>query len=172
MKFSIIVAMSKNRAIGSNNQLLWHLPNDLKYFKKITMGKPVVMGRKTFESIGKPLPGRDNFIISRNNNFLSAYNFEGCKQDVKSFTSVSDLLLYLKDKNYNTEIMIIGGGEIYNQFLDRVSKVYLTEVDCEMDAEVYFPELDSSWQLITNNKFVKDEKHQYNYEIKELEKVS
>lgn len=158
---SLILAMDNNRAIGCNNQLLWHLPNDLKNFKKITMGKPVVMGRKTFESIGRPLPGRDNIILTRNKNTLS----NSCGNSIKIYNNIDDILL---DYNNIPEIMIIGGGEIYNLFLDRANKIYLTLVDTKLLADTFFPELDSSWQEQSNVSYESDEKHQYSYSFIEL----
>jgi dihydrofolate reductase len=167
LNFSIIVAMSHNRAIGNDNKLLWHLPNDLQHFKKITMGKPIVMGRKTFESIGKPLPGRENIILSNSVHLSSLFNLSELynPQDLKVFTDINKLLNYF---TVDTEVMVIGGGQIYKQFLDKANKIYLTLVDAVCDADVYFPELDDNWVVVSKQSHSKDAKHQYNYQFIEL----
>ena len=118
MKISLVVAKSKNNVIGKNNQLPWHLPADLKHFKNLTMGKPIIMGRKTFDSIGKPLPGRRNIIISHQPNLF----IDGCEV----FHSIDDALSALKNE---TEVMIIGGANLYAQTIERASRLYLTEID-------------------------------------------
>lgn len=163
---SLVVAYDNNRAIGRNNQLLWHLPNDLKHFKKITMGKPIIMGRKTFESIGRPLPGRDNLVISSNTKWLTKEQLN--TDNLRVFSSIAEVCDYIENSNYS-EIMIIGGGEIYRQFLSRANKIYLTVVDAEFqDADVFFPQLDDSWHIVSSEQFFKDAKHQYDYSFMEL----
>ena len=153
MILSLIVAKSKNNVIGKNNQLPWHLPADLKHFKNITMGKPIIMGRKTFESIGRPLPGRRNIIITRNKN----YAVEGC--DI--FHSIDDALNALKDE---VEVMIIGGATLYAQTIERASRLYLTEVDVDIAGDVFFSSPDSTkWQLVSEQKCPIDQKNQYAY---------
>lgn len=127
---SIIVAASKNNAIGSNNDLLWRIPEDLKRFKALTMGKMCIMGRKTYESIGKPLPGRRFVVISRD----LGYKVEGC-------TVVSSLEQALALGQEEAELMIIGGGEIYRQALPFTDKVYLTRVMADFEGDTFFPEL-------------------------------
>ncbi|MCU7666986.1 dihydrofolate reductase [Bacillus thuringiensis] len=127
MSFSIIVATSKNGVIGVDNQLPWHLPQDLKYFKKQTTGKTVIMGRKTFESIGKPLPNRHNIILTRDQN----YKPEG----VTIFTDIHELMASLSN---NEEHMVMGGGEIYKLFLPFVDKIYHTLIDVELDGDTTF----------------------------------
>lgn len=166
LNFSIIVAMSHNRVIGNDNKLLWHLPNDLKHFKRITMGKPIVMGRKTFESIGKPLPGRKNVILSTDLNLLDKYK----NQDIKVFHNKDKLLDSFSAEN--SEIMIIGGGEIYKQFINKVNKIYLTLVDTVCTGDVYFPELDNTWLVVSKQSCPKDSRHAYNYDFIELVKTS
>ncbi len=166
INLSIVVAYDNNRAIGRNNHLLWHLPNDLKHFKKITMGKPIVMGRKTFESIGRPLPGRDNLVISSSNHLSMSEKTE--INNLWFFASIERLYDFIGHSNYS-EIMIIGGGEIYKQFLPKANKIYLTLVDAKFaDADVFFPKLDNSWQVLTSAQFFIDDKHQYNYTFMEL----
>ncbi|MEJ1517084.1 dihydrofolate reductase [Bacillus cereus] len=127
MSFSIIVATSKNGVIGVDNQLPWHLPQDLKYFKKQTIGKTVIMGRKTFESIGKPLPNRHNIILTRDQN----YKPEG----VTVFTDIHKLIASLSN---NEEHMVMGGGEIYKLFLPFVDKIYQTLIDVELEGDTRF----------------------------------
>ncbi len=130
MNISIIVAIAKNRAIGKGNELLWHISEDLKRFKAITMGKPIIMGRKTYESIGKPLPGRRNIVISRN---------EDLKIDgVECYTSIDTAIASCQED----EVFVIGGGQIYNQTIDKAKKLYLTVVDKEYDADTFFPLID------------------------------
>ena len=174
---SIIVAMAKNNAIGKNNQLLWHLPNDLKRFKALTLGKPVVMGRKTYESIiqslGKPLPGRDNLVITSDTQYISKNNHSA--DNVFFFTDINNLLNYLQEKySADKEIMIIGGGEIYKQFLNLSSKIYLTLVDTALDGDVFFPEINKNqWHEITSKTSLnyKDDKHNYDYSFIDYEKT-
>ncbi len=139
MIISIIVAMGSNRVIGKDNKLLWHLSEDLKMFKKITMGHHMIMGRKTFESIGKPLPGRTTIIITRDR----SYTQEGCH----ICHSLEDAITLAKDAN-EIELVICGGGEIYAQALKLADKIYLTRVDYDQEGDTYFPEIDmTNWQV-------------------------
>ena len=152
---SIIVAYSKNYVIGKNNQLPWHVPADLKHFKAITMGKPIVMGRKTAESIGKPLPGRRNIIISQGDKI-----FEGCEV----FSSLQAL------KN-EAEIMIIGGANLFSQLLSCAEKMYVTEIDAQIDGDAFFPEINNvEWEIISEEMHLPDEKNQYLYKFKTLQR--
>lgn len=133
---SMIAAMAKNRVIGHENSLPWHLPEDLKHFKQMTLGKPVVMGRKTYESMGKPLPGRKNIVVTRN----AHYQEEGCIV----VTSLEQAIVHLADVK---EIMIIGGTEIYRLALPIAHRMYLTFIDLEVTGDAYFPEWDElMWQ--------------------------
>lgn len=152
MKISLIVAKSKNDVIGKNNQLPWHLPADLKHFKQITMGKPIIMGRKTFESIGKPLPGRRNIIISRDKNLL----IHGC--DV--FHSIDDAFKAVKTEK---EVMIIGGADLFSHCLSRADCIYLTVIDAEFDGDTFFAKLDNTWKMTSEEKHLPDEKNKYAY---------
>lgn len=169
LNISIIAAMDQNRAIGNNNNLLWHLPNDLKRFKKITMGKPIIMGRKTFESIGRVLPGRENIILTTQSDYEHS-----ARGDIIVFNNLNNLLEYLIKKYSNTEVMVIGGAEIYKLFLDYANKIYLTIVDTEdesLTADTYFPEIDKTIWLEdspTIQVFSKDSKHKYNYVFTEF----
>lgn len=140
MKKSIIVAQDKARAIGGDNKLLWHIPADLKRFKAITMGKPIIMGRKTFQSIGRPLPGRENVVITRNENWSA--------EGVTVVHSLEQAYDHLADQ---AEVMVIGGGEIYARALAEADNLYVTAVDTTVDsADTWFPEIDSNqWQEIS-----------------------
>jgi dihydrofolate reductase len=153
----IIVAMSENRVIGNNNELIWKLSSDLKRFKELTTGHPVVMGRKTYESIGRPLPNRRNIIITRN----SEYEVEGCEV----VSSLEEALLLT-----NNDCFIIGGGEIYKQSLEIADKVYLTVVHKDFEGDTSFPELNETWVSIDSKDFEADEKNEYNYSFIEYER--
>jgi len=151
---SLIFAMGKNNALGYNNKMPWHLPADFAYFKNVTMGKPVIMGRKTFESIGKPLSGRINIVISRSKSF----SHEGCLV----VESVDKAIEQAKDK----DSFIIGGADIYKAFLPIADRLYITEIDADFEADTFFPNIDySKWKLISNEHGVKDEKNPYNYKF-------
>jgi dihydrofolate reductase len=151
---SIIVATDKKGAIGKDNALLWHLPNDLKRFKALTVGHPIIMGRKTFESIGRPLPGRTNIIITNNKEL----KIDGC---VIVF-SLKDAIVACEGK----DAYIIGGGSIYEQSMEIADMIYLTLVDVELDADTHFPKIeDEKWQLVHSEMHTKDEKHQYDFQF-------
>lgn len=148
MKLSLIVATAQDNVIGRNNELPWHLPQDLKYFKAITLGKPIIMGRKTFESIGKPLPGRTNIVVTRQKD----WNFSGVLV-AKSIEDAIDVAQTFRSEQNSTteEIMVIGGAEIYRHALTIADRVYLTRIDAKIDgADAYFPQLPpSQWKLIS-----------------------
>lgn len=155
--FSIIVAIGRKNEIGKNNGLLWHIPEDLKNFKKITKGKIVVMGLKTFESIGKPLDGRKNIILSRDKIKKYEVEKEYMDYDVKVYNNLEDFMQrYI---NTEEEIFIIGGREIYKQFLDRdvVSKLYISHINYEnKGADTFFPKIDyTKWRTIKKEKHKK-----------------
>jgi dihydrofolate reductase len=151
----IVVATSNNGVIGKDNKLLWKQSEDLKRFKSLTLGQKVVMGRKTYESIGKPLPGRDNYVITRSLNEI-----EGCKL-LKSFEEVNKL---------EGDIFIIGGGEIYEKFITFADEIYLTIIDCDVDGDTFFNLDFNEWIEISSESFKKDEKNEYNYTFKKLVK--
>lgn len=160
MQLSIIVAMDRNRVIGNNDSLPWHISADLKNFKKITMGKPIVMGRKTHESIGRPLPGRENIIITRD----KTYQAEGCTV----LNSIEEILEHCKDTE---EVMITGGSEIYKHTLDQATRLYLTEVHAEVEGDTFFPEYNrTEWDEISREEFNADEKNDYDYSFILLER--
>ncbi|MFN8114927.1 MAG: dihydrofolate reductase [Bacteroidia bacterium] len=163
MKVSIIVATSLNHAIGKDNQLLWHLPADLKFFKTTTMGCPVVMGRKTFQSIGRTLPGRQNVVITRDKTFNSDKQY-----DLIVVGSIDEALVKLHSEK---EVFIIGGGEIYKQSIDSVDTIYITLVHTVIDGDVYFPEIDKSkFDLVWEEKHLADEKNKFDYTFQKFER--
>ena len=151
---SIIVAIAENYAIGKNNDLLWHLPNDLKRFKELTTGHKIIMGKNTYLSLPKrPLPNRENIVITDVNGEL----FEGATT-VYAIDGAAALI------TGNEEAFIIGGGMVYRQFLPLANRLYLTKVHCAFDADIFFPELDwSLWREISHEDFSKDEHNPYNY---------
>lgn len=148
----IIVAISKNRVIGESNKLLWHLPADLKRFKEITTGHAIVMGRKTFQSIGRPLPNRRNIIVTRDDN----YEIDGCEV----VHSIEEALLLT-----GRDCFIIGGGEIYKQTIDLADKIYLTIIDNDFAGDTYFPEINENWFVHQEEVGLMDEKNPYNYKF-------
>ena len=159
MKLSMIVAVAQNRVIGRNNALPWYLPNDLKYFKQTTLGKPVIMGRKTYESIGKPLPGRTNIVITRQ----EGYQPEGVKV-VSSVAAARDLAESVCLIDGQQEAMIMGGAEIYALCLPECDRLYLTEVHADVDGDAYFPEYDKSqWQEVAREDFAAEGPNPYDY---------
>jgi len=152
--------MDKNRLIGSENGLPWHLPADFKHFKEVTLGKPVLMGRKTFESIGRPLPGRKNIVISRSG--FTADGIEGVDGIEVGLDLVADV----------EEVMIIGGANIYDQVIPLAKKMYLTYVDAEFEGDAWFPEINQADWRIVNQQFVEaDEKNNYNFTIVTYERA-
>jgi len=160
MKISIIAAMARNRVIGINNTLPWSLPADLQHFKKITMGKPIIMGRKTYDSIGRPLPGRPNIIISQNHD----YTAEGC-QVVYTIDAA-----FAAAKQYD-EVMIIGGASFYRQALAYAHRLYLTIIDEDFEGDTTFPEYNRhEWQEVERSEGVTDEKNTHPHHFITLER--
>ncbi|MCP9770687.1 dihydrofolate reductase [Lacihabitans sp. LS3-19] len=163
MDISIIVAVAKNGVIGKDNQLLWRLSEDLKLFKKRTTGHAIIMGRKTFDSIGKALPNRINIVISRNENL----EIEGCVV-VNSLEKGIEIAKNLSDQN---EIFVIGGEKIYQLAQPMATKLYLTKVDAEMEGDAFFEEKPyENWKIISTISYSKDEKNEYDFEVLEMEK--
>lgn len=161
MKLSIIAAMDDHRLIGRQNQLPWHLPADLKHFKMLTLGKSVIMGRKTYESIGKPLPNRNNIIISRNPKFQAA----GCTVE----TSLTQALINL---NTADEIMIIGGASLFQEALAIVQHMYLTFIHHQFSGDVFFPAWNQDeWQEISREDHEPDDKNPYPFSFVVLERT-
>jgi len=165
MNITLIVAASTNNAIGRNGQLLWHLPNDLKFFKNTTWAMPVIMGRKTFESVGKPLPGRTNIIITTQPN---------SKPDgVVTSDSIVNALKEAATLATN-EVFIIGGGQIYEQSFAMADKIYMTRVHTEIhDADAFFPVIEESeWQKIFQKNMLQDAKHAFAYSFETWERTN
>ncbi|KAE9636798.1 type 3 dihydrofolate reductase [Aeromonas veronii] len=159
MKISMIAAMAHDRVIGKDNQMPWHLPADLAHFKRVTLGKPVLMGRKTFESIGRPLPGRRNLVISRNPD----YQAEG----IEVVGSVEAALALLAGSSVE-ELMVIGGGHLYAEMLPSADCLYLTRIDLAVEGDTRFPAFDDGqWQRVECESHPADEKnpHPYSFEI-------
>ena len=164
---SHLVAMAKNRVIGVNNDLPWNLPDDLNHFKKYTLNRPIVMGRKTFESIGKPLPQRTNIVISR-----SLLEIDG----VNVFSEVEDGIAFANQYNEKNqledEVIIIGGAQIFNETLPIMNRLVLTQVDCEIAGDVFYPEINMNNFIRKNiSKHFKDEKNQFDFSIDLYEKI-
>ena len=159
MTITIVVAISENNAIGKNNKLLWHLPNDLKHFKEITTGHTVIMGRKTYESVGRPLPNRRNIIITRQNIAI-----EGC--EVAGSIDAA-LALCAREK----EVFIVGGAEIYKQSINLTDRIYLTIVHKKFEGDSFFPEINKQdWKEVYREDHLPDEKNQLPYSFITYEK--
>ncbi len=156
-KIKLIVALGKQNQIGLNGTMPWHLYEDLKNFKKLTSGNIVIMGRKTFESIGKALPNRLNFVITSNPQSVSAY-------EVCAFPSLEKAIE--KAKSLALDTFIIGGGTIYEQVLDKVDEMIITEVDFEGEADTFFPKINfSGWKEADRKKYLSDEKNDFDFDI-------
>ncbi|WP_428613834.1 type 3 dihydrofolate reductase [Shewanella sp.] len=153
MKIAMIAAMANNRVIGKDNQMPWHLPEDLRHFKQMTLGKPVVMGRKTFESIGRPLPGRHNIVVSRQADLViegvtCVTSFEQAKEVVKGCD----------------ELVVMGGGQLYAELLPQADILYLTEINLDVAGDTHFPEWDDgSWQLLQSESHINDKGLEYRF---------
>lgn len=160
MIISLIAAMGRNRVIGKDNALPWRLPADMKRFKNLTLGKPIIMGRKTFESIGRPLPDRTNIIITRD----------------KDFHAESCVIVYSLDEAIASvggaeEIMVIGGSSVFQQFLPYAKRIYLTIIDEDIEGDVFFPEFDKNeWHEQERIEYQPDEKNMYRYAFVTLER--
>lgn len=157
---SIVVAASENNVIGREGELPWRLSDDLKHFKAITMGKPIVMGRKTWESIGRPLPGRQNIVVTRQSGFAAA----GCAV----VASVDEAIAAADDA---PEIMIIGGSEIYALFMPCAERLYLTRVHATVDGDAFFPELDDSWHLVSDEARRADASNEFDFSLRCYERA-
>ena len=160
-RISIIAAMSDGRVIGKGNQLPWHLPADLAFFKKTTMGKPIVMGRNTYDSIGRALPGRRNIVISRN----TGLSIDGCEV----LHSPQEVIDATKNES---ELMIIGGALIYKYFLPHANRLYLTLIDAKFEGDAYFPDYESmaKWKVMARENHELDERNTYPYSFLTLDR--
>ena len=153
MIVSIIAAMDRNRLIGKRNQLPWHLPADLAHFKKVTMGKPIIMGRKTFESIGRPLPGRTNIVLTRSVDFSA--------EGVSIVASLEQALALAAAED---EAVIIGGSSIYELALPQVDRLYLTYIENSFEGDAWFPDFDlGQWQIVASEEHSADKKNPCDY---------
>lgn len=160
---SLIVAIAQNNVIGGDNKLLWHISDDLKRFKKITSGNTIVMGRKTFESLPGVLPNRKHIILTRDKNYTVDNPY------VEVIHNINDIINNFK--NSPVEVFIIGGGEIYNQFINYADKIYLTKVFKNFEGDTTFPEIDyNNWNITFDSEIFTDEKSNINYQFINLEK--
>lgn len=163
MKISFVVAAATNNGIGKDGKMPWHLPNDMKHFKNVTWGMPVLMGRKTFESLGKVLPGRKNIVISRQPGWQA--------KGTVAVQKMEDALFVARQTDAK-ELMVIGGGEIYKALFDKATRIYLTRVDANPEADTFFPAIDpKTWWLVSQRKHEADEKNPYNYSFETWERL-
>lgn len=164
----MIVAAAENGVIGRNNALPWHLPEDLRYFRRVTMGKPIIMGRKTYESIGRPLPGRSNIVITRNPDFSAA--------GVRVVASVEEALRVaeeITDGDAGDELVVIGGAEIYRSALPRAERLYVTEVHAEVEGDAQLPSIDwSLWHQLSRERHLAGGDNPYDYSFVVYERVA
>ncbi|WP_126653518.1 dihydrofolate reductase [Chryseobacterium aureum] len=159
---TIVVAMGENNEIGFENQLLWHLPKDLKHFKDITSGHPVIMGRKTYESIGKALPNRTNIVVSRKKDWF--------EEGILIVGSIKEALKFAK--KIDEEVFVIGGGNIYEQTIDSIDRLEVTLVKADLEADTFFPKIDPKIWEKTNEIFhEKDEKNGYDFFFQTFERI-
>ena len=161
MRIAMIAAMAHNNVIGKDNDMPWHLPDDLQFFKRKTVGKPVIMGRKTFESIGcRALPNRANFVISRNTDL----HYEGAQV----FSSVDAALATLQNEE---EVIIMGGGQLYKEMLPKADRLYITLIDAEIEGDTFFPNWQAlSWKTCEKIRHTADEQHAYAFDFITLDK--
>ncbi len=163
VSISLVVAAATNNTIGKDGKMPWHLPNDMKHFKNITWGMPVVMGRKTFESLGKVLPGRKNIVISRQTGLKIA--------GTVTVQKIEDALFVAKQTDAR-EVMVIGGGEIYKTLFDKAKRIYMTRVEAEPEGDTFFPPLNpKEWHLVSQQNHEADEKNPFNYSFQVWERI-
>ncbi len=158
-----VVAAATNNSIGKDGKLLWHLPKDLKFFKNTTWGLPIIMGRKTFEAVGKVLPGRTNIVITSNPD----WNVDG----VVAASGIDDAIEKAKKENC-LEVFIIGGGEIYKQSMNIANRIHLTRVHANIEGDTFYPELDDSWELKRSIEVEADDRHAYPFTIQTWESLT
>ena len=164
---SHLVAISNNNVIGVDNNLPWNLKSDLAHFKEYTLHKSIIMGRKTYESIGRPLPNRTNVVISRTlKDIPGACVFSDLESAIEFVENKN------KEDNIDNEIVIIGGGYLFRETIDSFNKLVVTRVDCEIDGDIFYPDIDlSSWELVSSNAFNKDDENDFDYKIEEYKKL-
>ena len=159
---SLVVAAANNNVIGKDNKLLWCLPNDMRYFKNVTWAMPVIMGRKTFESLGKALPGRKNIVITRNEEWKA--------KNVIVARTLEDAIEIAHGADAR-EIMIIGGGEIFKMAFEKANRIYITRVNASPEGDAFFPEIDpKQWQLVRHDDHLADQQNQYDYSFQVWER--
>jgi len=164
---SHVVALSNNNVIGVENRLPWNLKTDLAHFKEYTTNKIILMGRKTYESIGRPLPNRENLIVSNTLNKIDGAIIY--KNTIEAIKSAKEMCI--NNNNYN-EVVIIGGGYLFEETLSITNKLVLTEVDCDIDGDVFYPEIDKEgWGLVSSKNFDKDEDNEFDFVVKVYERL-
>ncbi len=164
LTLSMIAAMGVNRVIGKDNDMPWHLPADLQHFKKTTLGSPIIMGRKTYDSIGRPLPGRLNIILSRNTNL----KIEGC-----SVVNSLDEALALAQEEASDEVFITGGAHLYNKFLEKTDRLYITLINAEFEGDTYFPDYTQlNWLEVSREDHLADDKNIHDYSFITLDRFN
>lgn len=165
MKIAFVVAMGDNRAIGKDGGMPWHMPADLAHFKHVTMGKPMLMGRRTFESIGKALPGRDSIVVTRD----PEWRADGVvvANDLKSGLQKAATAAKVRGAD---EIAVIGGASIYEELMDRADRLYVTELKSRFDADTYFPSIGFGWEEVSRESHAADEKNPVDYDFVVLER--
>lgn len=160
---SLIVAVAKNNVIGKDNQLIWHLPDDLKRFKRLTTGKTIIMGRKTFESLGRVLPKRKHIVLCKSG------KLDVDDEQVEVICDIAQLDKYIQDEE---EHFVIGGASIYKLLLDKVTKMYITRINQDFEGDVYFPQFDEKkWKIVEKIKGPKDEENPYDYDYITYERM-
>jgi dihydrofolate reductase len=166
MIISLIAAASTNNVIGKDNRLLWHLPNDMKFFKNTTWGMPVIMGRKTYEALaGEPLPGRFNFVVTRNK------DWDAKNPRAQVVRSLEEAIVAARQTDCK-EAFIIGGGQIYQASMVLADRIYMTRVDAVLEGDAYFPVIDEKkWKMVSHQDFPSDEKHAYAYHFQVWERA-
>ena len=163
MNISLVVAAANNNGIGKYGTMPWHLPNDMRHFKNVTWGMPVVMGRKTFDSLGRALAGRKNIVITRKPDWEAP--------GAVAVKSIEDAL-FLAGETDAKEVMVIGGGEIYKALFPKANRIYLTRVEAEPEADTFFPAIDpGQWKLVSQKNYEADEKNDYNYSFQTWERI-
>lgn len=163
MIISTIVAASRNWVIGKDNEIPWYIPNDLRYFRRMTLGHHIILGRKNYESIGKPLPKRTNLIITRD----TTYEAPGCH-----VLHTIDEAIDFARKDKEEELIICGGGQIYKQTMHLVDKIYFTEIEAVVEGDVFFPEIDTKkWKLVSIERNQSDDRHEYGYNFMVYERI-
>ncbi|MDN7124382.1 type 3 dihydrofolate reductase [Pseudidiomarina sp. 1APP75-32.1] len=166
MRIALIAAMAHDRVIGKNGDMPWHLPAELQHFKRITMGKPVVMGRKTYESIGRPLPGRTNIVLSR--------KYQQPYTDEQGVVWVSDTGQAVTAAGDTEELMVIGGGHVYQEFLPHAARLYLTQIDVKVEGDTWFPDFHAlgEWELKEQVAHPADKNNPHSFSTQVFERVN